>query len=174
MHAAADTLLAGASHRKLFVEDEATGVAARPSFADRGWDTERDAMLVRVGPPPPPPEGVREVPLAATRALRIEWYGAQEAGHAVAAEPYAERRGMRAFMAGDDGFAWAVAGEIDQLYVSERARGRGVGSALLAAAMQGREHWWIVADDEGDAKRLYERHGFTTVWRPHAFTRRPS
>jgi hypothetical protein len=32
----------------------------------------------------------------------------------------------------------------------------------------------IEADDEGDAKRLYERLGFRTVWVRHVFTRLPA
>jgi len=174
MREAADAFLVDYDHRKLFVEDEATGAAAQPFFDELGWDTSRDAMMLRVGPPPPPPEGVREVPLEATRALRTEWYGEDFASHVVEAEPYAHRRGMRALMAGEEGFVCFVAGEIDQLYVTESARGHGFGAKLLAAAMQGREHWWIVADDEGLSKPLYERNGFATVWRAHAFSRAPT
>jgi hypothetical protein len=32
---------------------------------------------------------------------------------------------------------------------------------------------FIIADDEGDSKRLYARLGFATVWLQHVFTRRP-
>jgi ribosomal protein S18 acetylase RimI-like enzyme len=173
MDEAAETLLADYQHRKLFVEDEATGAAVRGYFEERGWMTSHDAMMLRVGPPPPMPQGVREVTLEATRALRRQWYGPSQADHIAVSEPYAVRRGTRALMAGEEGFAWFVPGEIDQLYVSETARGRGLGTALMAAAMQGSDRWWIVAGEGEPAQALYERLGFTTVWRPYGFTRKP-
>ncbi len=43
--------------------------------------------------------------------------------------------------------------------------------AALAAG--GREVAWVVADDEGRARALYERLGFETVWRLYAFVRQP-
>jgi ribosomal protein S18 acetylase RimI-like enzyme len=55
-------------------------------------------------------------------------------------------------------------GYLTTLYVRESARGRGIGSALLSAALEG-------CDAEGvdavmlwptpESRRLYERHGFT-------------
>ena len=44
-------------------------------------------------------------------------------------------------------------------------------SAAVAAA--GVPATFIVADDEGDPKRLYRRLGFEPVWIQHQFTRRP-
>ena len=54
-------------------------------------------------------------------------------------------------------------------------RGRGTGGALVAAAARagGASETFIVADDEGDPKRLYLRLGFRPVWIQHEFTRRP-
>src|SRR4051812_45400597 len=96
MDEAAETLLADYQHRKLFVEDEATGAAVRGYFEERGWMTSHDAMMLRVGPPPPMPQGVREVTLEATRALRRQWYGPSQVDHIAVSEPYAVRRGTRA------------------------------------------------------------------------------
>jgi hypothetical protein len=47
---------------------------------------------------------------------------------------------------------------------------------LVAAAARaaGAEETLILADDEGEAKRLYLRLGFEPVWIEHVFTRRPS
>ena len=55
-------------------------------------------------------------------------------------------------------------------------RGRGIGGALVAAAARagGASETFIVADDEGDPKRLYQRLGFRPVWIQYEFTRRPS
>jgi GNAT superfamily N-acetyltransferase len=182
MEAAAETWLAGLRHRKLFVEDAATGAAARAYFAERGWETTCDVMMARTGPPPAPERAhaIEEVPIAGTRALRGEWYGPAEVQHVIDAEPYAARRDMRALLAPGKGFAWFVVAEdaieLDQLYVTESARGEGLGQALIAAALAagGRELAWVVADDEGLAKALYARNGFAPAWRFHAFTRRPS
>jgi hypothetical protein len=72
LEAASDRLLAGSRHRKLEVEDEATGAAAQPYFAAKGWIADRNAMMRREGPGAVHADIV-EVPLAATRDLDIEW-----------------------------------------------------------------------------------------------------
>ncbi len=182
MEAAAETWLADYRHRKLFVDDEATGAAARPYFEARGWEAARDVMLLRTGPPPAPgaAHSIEEVSIEDSRTLRSEWYGPTEAQHVIDAEPYAARRGMRAFVAPGKGFAWLVVGEdaveLDQLYVTKAARGHGLGQALIAAALTagGRDRAWVVADDEGLARALYERNGFAPVWRFYGFTRKPA
>ena len=181
MLAAADRLLAAFAHRKVHVDDEATGAAARPAFAGAGWDHERHAMLCRVGPPLPVAHEVREVPLEATRALRLEWYGEYgSAAFMAAQEPIWARRGMRAFMVGSGGFVTLARGpgavEIDSLYVTPQARGDGVGTSLVAAALDagGEDVCWIVTDDEGQARPLYERLGFETRWRYHDFVKPPA
>lgn len=185
MEAAAEALLAGLRHRKLDVEDEPTGAAARLHFAAKGWLTDRYAMMRRRGRGTPQP-GVEEVSLADTRALRVEWYAEhadeipEREAFARLQEPIAARRGMRAFMAEGQGFAWLAVGEdaveIESLYVRPAARGRGLGTRLVEAALAacGRHVAWVVADDEGRARRLYERLGFVTAWRPHSFVRLPS
>jgi ribosomal protein S18 acetylase RimI-like enzyme len=189
---AADVLLHGSRHRKLEIEDEVAGARLRPFFEVAGWIVDRNAMMVRDGPAPAHAD-VEEVELAATRPLRVEWYlgydddaGVQEA-LAATQERIAVRRGMRAFVvrgssgrpvgftmlavpAGEDGV------EIDQLYVTPEARGHGIGGRLVEAAIAagGRERAWVEADDDGQARALYERLGFETAWRYHAVTRHPA
>jgi ribosomal protein S18 acetylase RimI-like enzyme len=184
LEAAGDALLAGLRHRKLDIEDEQTGAAAQPYFAAKGWMAERLAMMRRER------RGVThadvvEVSLAETRALRVEWFTAhadeipEQEAFAKLQEPIAARRGMRAFVVAGKGFAWLAAAddgaEIDSLFVTPRARGEGVGARLVETALAagGREVAWIVADDEGRARPLYERLGFVTVWRPYNFVQRP-
>jgi GNAT superfamily N-acetyltransferase len=66
--------------------------------------------------------------------------------------------------------------EIDLLYVTPAHRGRGLGATLVGGALAagGAGRAWIEADDEDRPRRLYERLGFITVWRRHAFTRPPA
>jgi ribosomal protein S18 acetylase RimI-like enzyme len=57
--------------------------------------------------------------------------------------------------------------EITQVYVRADHRGRGLGTALTRAAIDAAgevDDLWIVADDEGRPKALYERLGFRAVW----------
>jgi GNAT superfamily N-acetyltransferase len=188
---AADVVQGDLAHRQVEVEDEAAGARLRPGFEALGWAAERLAWMLLEGPAPAGPD-LEEVPFPATRDLRLEWAGtatwatSREAAQRFVAheDSVAELRGSRALIARDDagaavGFASFCArrgaAEIEQVYVTESQRGRGIGGALVSAAARtaGGAETWIVADDEGDSKRLYERLGFRTVWLQHVFTRRP-
>lgn len=181
-----DGLQADLQHRRVVIEDEAAGARLRDDFADAGWETERLVMLLRAGPPPEAPEDVVEAPYADTRALRLEWHhssdwGDEEALHLDSADAVAARIGTRAFVTRGEivGFCSMVSGEdgaeIDQAYVTPAARGDGLGARLISAALAAGGHHtnWIVADDEGRPKGLYQRLGFEPAWRWHTFTRLP-
>ena len=188
---AADVLQGHLAHRQVEVEDETAGARLRPRFEALGWASERLCWLLLDGEPPPGPE-LEEVPFPATRELRLEWGAtfpwatSEEAARRFTdhEDTVAALRGSRALVARDDagapaGFAsfnaQRGAAEIEQVYVTEPLRGRGIGGALVSAAARaaGAPATWIVADDEGDSKRLYERLGFRPVWIQHVFTRRP-
>ena len=185
---AADVLQGHLAHRLVEVDDEAAGAAPAPrvrgarvgrggaglAAASTGCRTTRSSM--------------DEVPFPETRALRLEWAGQSPWGVGIeTAQRFSEHedrtaqlRGSRALLApGGAGFVSfrreGDTAEIEQVYVTESERGRGTGGALVTAAIHaaGASETYIVADDDGDSKRLYERLGFTQVWLQHVFTRRP-
>jgi GNAT superfamily N-acetyltransferase len=189
--AIADRLQDGLRHRRIEIEDEPAGTRLRPGFKDLGWTTTRLVWLALAEPPSGP--DFEEVPVGVTRALRLDW--ARSEGleiserefqrQADAEEDVARRRGVRALVQrGADGeptgytlfLTDGATAEVEQAYVQPALRGRGTGGALVAAAARagGASETFIVADDEGDPKRLYQRLGFRPVWIQYEFTRRPS
>jgi ribosomal protein S18 acetylase RimI-like enzyme len=176
-------------HRRVQVEDEAAGARLRAGFERLAWRAERLAWLHLTGPAPPVERPVEELAFAATHDLRRFWVRewapdpATEETFTFVEEAVAERRGTRAVAALEDGepvafAAWWVEGgiaEIDQVYCRPDRRGRGLGGALVAAAITAAEadDVFIVAVDAGRAQRLYERLGFGPVWVEHIFTRLP-
>ena len=191
---AADELLGDLAHRRVEVEDEATGARLRAGFERLGWVAERLVWLYREAAPPalPEPDGVelRAASFAATRPLRRAWQGEQvwgdQAEFALVEEQAAERRGARAVIADAGGVPVGFAtwkareqtAEIELAFCLPEHRNRGLGGAILARALAdagaaGAHEALIVADDEGASKRLYERLGFVPVWRQHVFTRLP-
>jgi GNAT superfamily N-acetyltransferase len=142
---------------------------------------------------PPAGRDFEEVPMELTRTLRLEWSRSEGLEiserefqrQADAEEDVARRRGVRALVERDESgepSAYSLfvsdgrTAEVEQAYVKPGLRGRGTGGALVAAAARagGATETFIVADDEGDPKRLYERLGFRPVWIHHEFTRRPT
>jgi GNAT superfamily N-acetyltransferase len=184
---AADVLQGHLAHRLVEVEDEAAGARLRPGFQALGWAAEALAWLRLEGEAPDGPD-LDEVPFPDTRALRLEWAGDSpwHVDHETARQfsehedRTAELRGSRALLApGGAGFVSfhreGDTAEIEQVYVTESQRGRGVGGALVTAAIRaaGAPETFIVADVAGDSKRLYERLGFREAWIQHVFTRKP-
>ena len=184
---AADVVQGHLAHRLVEFDDEATGARLRAGFESLGWAAEALAWLRLEGQPA---EGVemQEVPFPDTRALRLEWAGASVLGpdpdgglgFSQHEDRTAELRGSRALLApGGVGFVSfrreGDTAEIEQVYVTESERGRGTGGALVTAAIRaaGAPETYIVADNDGDSKRLYERLGFQQVWIQHVFTTRP-
>jgi GNAT superfamily N-acetyltransferase len=188
---AADVLQGELAHRQVEIEDEGAGARLRPGFEVLGWAAERLSWLLLEGPPPAGPD-FEEVPFPATRPLRLEWavtfpWSTDED----AAQRFAEHedevarlRGSRALIARGEGGrpvgfvsfgAQRGGAEVEQVFVTESERGGGTGGALVSAAARaaGARDTFILADDEGDSKRLYERLGFRPVWIQHVFTRRP-
>jgi GNAT superfamily N-acetyltransferase len=184
---AADVVQGHLAHRLVEVDDEAAGARLRPGFETLGWAAEALAWLRLDGQPADAPE-LHEIRFPETRALRLEWAAASPWGVDMETarrfseheDRTAELRGSRALIApGGVGFVSfrreGDIAEIEQVYVTESERGRGTGGALVTAAVHaaGAPETYIVADDNCDSKRLYERLGFKHVWLQHVFTRRP-
>jgi ribosomal protein S18 acetylase RimI-like enzyme len=188
--AAADRLQADLRHRRIDLVAEDTARRLRPGFDALGWATERLVWLALRDPAPGPE--AEEVPVEATRSLRFEWTRGEEwvppeaelERHGDAEEDVMRTLGARALVARDDAgelgayvtfTARGGLAEIEAAYVSPALRGRGIGGRLVSAAARaaGAAETLIIADDEGDAKRLYERLGFQPVWIHHTFTRKP-
>jgi GNAT superfamily N-acetyltransferase len=188
---AADVLQRGMKHRQIEVFDQAAGERLRPGFEERGWSVERLVWLERSGPAP---EGddFEEVPFADTRALRVEWmHSLPWLNDDAAIERFvdhedrvAKLRRTRTLVIRDEGgapsgyvsfVAQDSSAEVEQAYVTPALRNHGLGGALVAAAVRaaGAGETFIIADDEGESKRLYERLGFAPVWIQHVFLTRP-
>ena len=194
--AAAEPALADLEHRRIEVEDEAAGARVAPGFAAMGWVVERLAFLHRVLPAPAPEQirshaDLRVEAFEASRPLRMAWQGesiwGDPPGFVLIEEQVAARRGTRAVVGYLDGepagfaafSAHGDAVEVELVFCLPERRDGGLGGALVATALEtahaeGARHALIEADDEGAAKRLYERLGFRTVWVRHSFTRKPA
>ena len=193
--AAAEPWLADLDHRRIELEDEAAGARVAPGFAAMGWVVERLAFLHRELPAPAP-DGTHGAELRieafeASRPLRLAWRGESIWGDppefSLIEERVAARRGTRAVVGYLDGepagfAAFSVHGdavEVELAFCLPERRNGGLGGALVTAVLEaahaeGARQALIEADDVGDAKRLYERLGFRTVWVRHSFTRRPA
>ena len=194
--AAAEPALADLQHRRIEVEDEAAGARVAPGFAAMGWVVERLAFLHRELPSPAPEHirsraELRVEAFEASRPLRMAWQGesiwGDPPGFTLIEEQVAERRGTRAVVGYLDGepagfaafSAHGDAVEVELVFCLPERRNGGLGAALVTTALEtahaeGARHALIEADDHGDAKRLYERLGFRTVWVRHSFTRKPA
>lgn len=184
---AAERLQAGLEHRHVEVEDATAGARVRPGLEALGWTAERNVWMAVDGPVHAPAAAaeITEVPFPRTRPLREQWAGGEFGpGFAGLEEAVAAHRGTRALIAWGPageaiGFAtFTAAGElaeVEQAYVVPDRRGAGIGAALVAVAAgaAGARTTFIVADDEGDPKRLYARLGFAPAWIQHVFIRRP-
>jgi GNAT superfamily N-acetyltransferase len=190
----ADELQAGSAHRRVEVADEEAGRRLRPGFEALGWRADRLAWLHRpsdgLAVEPPPGTTLRVGSFEEARPLRLAWKAEEPWGDSddfyLTEEAAAARRGVRAVLAesggADAGFsAFSVAGdlaEVELAYCLPERRGHGIGGALVArtvaeAGAAGATDVFIVADDDGDSRRLYERLGFRLVTREHIFTRLP-
>jgi predicted GNAT family acetyltransferase len=112
--------------------------------------------------------------------LRVAWHREDFPGHELGdhlgeAREVAHHMGVQVLAVLEGGTPVAFAqlirdgatAEIEQVYVHPEHRGRGLGTAMTAVAIDAAgdaRDLWIVADDEGRPKELYERLGFRPAW----------
>jgi ribosomal protein S18 acetylase RimI-like enzyme len=178
----ADDALAEHAHRRIDFEVTDVAEPLRESFATHGYASERLVWMRHETARPPAPGGiaVEEVPYETVRPLRVGWFEedfpeAQLGGHLAEAREVHLLLGARIFavLEGGEPVGYAQlerlgrSAEITAVYVRADRRGRGLGTALTCAAIDAAgdvDDLWIVADDEGRPKRLYERLGFRSGW----------
>jgi ribosomal protein S18 acetylase RimI-like enzyme len=178
----ADEALAEHAHRRIDFELADLAEPLRASFAKNGYASERLVWMRHETARPCVPDGipVEEVPYDTVRPLRVGWFEedfpeAQLGGHIAEAREVHLLLGARIFAVLDGGEPVGYAqlerpgrsAEVTQVYVRADHRGRGLGTALTRAAIDAAgevDDLWIVADDEGRPKALYERLGFRAAW----------
>jgi ribosomal protein S18 acetylase RimI-like enzyme len=177
-----DEALAEHAHRRIDFELADVAEPLRAGFATHGYASERLIWMRHEPGGSSIPDGiaVEEVPYDTVLPLRAGWFeedfpDAQLPGHLAEAREVHLLLGARIFAVLDGGEPVGYAqleglgrsAEITAVYVRADHRGRGLGTALTSAAIDGArdvDDLWIVADDEGRPKALYERLGFRSVW----------
>jgi GNAT superfamily N-acetyltransferase len=193
LESAAERYLSERDHLRLDIDDEAAGARLRPAFTREGWRASRLLWLRWDAPVPRDAPPMEEVGAEDVVHLRWEWVmedpfdPSEERARAfmnVEAEAY-RQRGARWLIRRDQTgtpIAFVVllvhdgAAEIALAFCSQPYRGQGVGTSLLLSAVSAApdvDDVWIVADDEGRPKGLYQRLGFAPAWVSHEFTRFP-
>jgi GNAT superfamily N-acetyltransferase len=188
--AVADRALAGLGHRRVSFDFLANAEPLRAQFEAAGWTAMRLLVLHHDGSlPPQPPGEVAEVPYDAVAHLRVAWHhesfpGSDPTSFHRQAREVAMGRGVVVLAVVVEGSAVGYAQlerdgdgtEVSQVYVHQQCRGRGLGTALTAAAIRaaaGARDLWISADDDDRPKHLYARLGFRPVWTAMEFLRVP-
>ena len=172
--------------------DEASGERLAVELEPRGWEVQRLLWLVRDGSLEPPAAEVlaEEVPYGQVRPLRDEWTSVEPwtSDQAVLHEMREADRLIfeatppRAFCVFDRGLAVAYSllldagrdGVLEDVYTTPSARGRGLGTATIAAVLWAsraarHEAVFVLCDPEGRARVLYERLGFAPLTVMHRF-----
>ena len=187
--AEADRLFADLDIRHVLVTDAETANRVRPGFLAAGY---REAVLVTMvsrRPPDrePPAADLVEVCAASLRPaveayMRVGPRDEEAQRELCLLKEELERDGVRFLAAQMDGeiAGWCelrrheAAGQVEDVVVLERFRGKGLARALVCGAVQrlraeGSDPIFVVADDNDTVKHLYARLGFDDVSRSWSF-----
>lgn len=186
----ADEALAGLSHRQVGFEVVEAGERVREGLEALGFQSQRLVWMRHEGGEHVSHSiHVEEVPYDDVHPLRVTWH--EEDFPTVKAREFldnmreiAMRRDPHVFAVREGGTPIAFAeveragdaAEIASVYVHPDHRGAGLGTALTQAAIDSARDardLWIVTDDEGRARPIYERLGFRSAWRVLSFLRLP-
>ncbi len=177
--ALAETHQGDLSFRRLLVDDDALAA----ELVARGWSDDPLLLLGRNGAfEPPAADALAEaVPYGHVRGLRDEWLRSEpwaESEQDIRDAHEADRRlfsatPTRAFAVFEHGRPLAYAllldggrdGMLEDVYTTPSARGRGLGTAVIAAVLHAaraerHELVFVPTDAEGRSRPLYERLGF--------------
>jgi ribosomal protein S18 acetylase RimI-like enzyme len=188
---AVDLLQAGLAHRKLMIPDEPAGARVGAELAERGWrHYTLVTMAYRGTRERPPGSRAEQVDPRVLRGAREEALvdGTRDAEARRQIVAYTERMALagsaRLYAAWDEGevaafcalFQEDEVGQIEEVTTVERHRRRGLGGAVVEAALaaslaDGAELTFIVADEGDWPKDWYARLGFETVGRRHEMLR---
>jgi ribosomal protein S18 acetylase RimI-like enzyme len=175
------SLQAHLRHRKLFLPPAGERLAGE--LAARGWSVNRIVVMAYAGPSERDGSVAARAELVEPRAIRAARQAALSGRDAEIKDQladYTERlvnaNDGRVFAAFEDGevasfctlFERDGVGEIDEVTALERFRGRGLGSAVVEAALQaslagGNDLTFLNADADDWPARWYERLGFRRV-----------
>ena len=188
-----DRGLADVEHRRLQLDDDATGRRLADAMRKAGYRVHGVLVMELDGEPPEPPRGVvRVADEKAMRALDVALHEADPDVPAddvpVVVEGHAHLRatipGTRAFVAAADGVDAACTtlysdgrtGQPEDVNTLTAFRGRGLAAATVAAAAraaldEGCDFVFLVVDAEAGPVPLYASLGFRAIGRYWSFTR---
>ena len=183
-------------YRQIMIEHEVTGARLERSFAEQGWEVDREVVMELVRPPDREVDlgDVIEAPEEPAMELMRRWIGEDPeieltpSGLDQVVE-FTRRvvRARGARLLGVPGRHGALSGitmvfsdgavaQVEDVYVVPEERGHGHGRAMVARAAElaregGHELTFIVADADDWPQRLYRKVGFEPVGRTWALHR---
>jgi GNAT superfamily N-acetyltransferase len=136
-----------------------------------GFSVDRCLLMVHDGGPVEMPDGVAEVDFRALGPARRRAHGADHLDQIEAMHERQAAAGARTFAHGETAWSVLANGCVDDVFVVEEARGRGLGRAVTAAAVaQGGWFLWCLEDDPRP-QALYRSLGFGVAGRVVQLTR---
>lgn len=194
--ALAERHLAKLPFRHLTVDDQRAGALLETRFAAAGWKVDRELtmVLVRAADRVVDTTAVTEAPIAEALELMVRWHREAPAiGESAEADrqlvelwrrEWSCRNARLLGVRGRSGQLAAITAlysdqtiaQVEDVYTVPEERGQGfarmlVSRALELAASAAPELTFIVADDRGWPKQLYERLGFEPALRTWSFHR---
>lgn len=192
--AEADRHLGDLAHREIVVEDHEDGARLAPGFAELGWEVDHLLVMTLVGEPAAPAAQATELTFDRLRPLIVEvGRRAHWGADADDAEMLADFRRELIRAADARFFGCLVAdvvvaacelyrigdvAQIEDVNTLEEHRGRGFASAFVSLAAReataaGAEVVFLLTEETGRARAMYERLGFAGAGRFWWFTRQP-